>query len=89
MTGGGRIPPVPRKNLPQHERTKNPSADQLKAAEARARRIPGGTKIIVTQYAVWVEGAEYWVCPWDLSLSKNWDLYSHHYCRECGHAVAP
>lgn len=85
----GRIPPVPRKNLPQHERTKNPSPEQLKAAEARARQIKGATKILVTQYAVWVEGAGYWVCPWDLSISKNHDLYSHHYCRECGHAVAP
>lgn len=86
---GGPFPPVPRKDLPQYQRTVNPTKAQLAAAEAKARTIKGGTRILVTQYAVWVEGAEYWVCPWDLSLSKNKDLYSHHYCRECGYAIAP
>jgi hypothetical protein len=80
----GRIPPVPKP-----DRTRKPSREQLVAAEAKGRTLKDATRVHVTEYGVWVDGAEYWVCPWDLSISKNWDLYARHYCRACGQAIAP
>lgn len=66
-----------------------PDGAQLAAAEKVGRELPGATRVLVTEYGVWVDGAEYWVCPWDLSVSRNWDLYARHYCRACGHPIAP
>lgn len=64
---------------------------ELRAAVDVASRVPGAGRVHVTDYAVWVDGAERWVCPKCLSVWANHELRAHHYCpnRRCDHPVAP
>lgn len=68
-----------------------PTAAELERAAAVARGLPRAATVHVTDYAVWVDGAERWVCPKCLKVWGNRELRAHHYCPNptCGHPVAP
>jgi len=68
-----------------------PTAAELERAAAIARSLPNAGRLHVTDYAVWVDGAERWVCPKCLNVWKNRELRAHHYCPSpsCSHPVAP
>lgn len=75
--------------MSQDRQSAKPTTRELKRAAAVAETLPGFTDALVTDYAVWANGADRWVCPKDLRVWKNRELRANHYCPTCDHPVAP
>jgi len=68
-----------------------PTVEELKRATQVAQKLPFAGRIHVTDYGVWVDGAERWVCPKCLTVWANQELRANHYCpnKRCDHPIAP